>query len=444
MTAHSPVRMVGTSFDMTTSPIDAEAADSPSPQPLSAWPLPLLVTFRYCVAFVAITTAYLAVGHVQALLEPVAPFVGPIAEWIQNGPVGLMTGYEWVTGHLFGADVYYPTIAGYRAYLITALALAAVITLVWSAIDRRRRDYRRAHAWFRVYLRYLLAAVMLGYGMAKVIPVQFPQPSLVQLITPVGELTKMRLLWLSMGAAPAYQVFTGLCEVTGALLLLSRRTSLLGALILAGSLTNVLALNLAYGIGVQLNVTVYLLMALMLIAPDARRLIETLVQPTAPAVPKPAPGAGWRGMTRATAAVKWLLVIWLIGVHVREPWVMSADEWRIPALYGIYDVEEFVRGGVALAKDDNARWQRVVMAERNTAAIQTTSGPLQRYEVSVDEAAHTLTLTPAQGKGDPLTLRYSREGDGRLIVDGNINGAAVRARLHATDLTKFTLRQPLR
>jgi hypothetical protein len=64
-----------------------------------------------------------------------------------------MTGYEWVTVHLFGADVYYPTIAGYRAYLITALALAAVITLVWSAIDRRRRDYRRAHAWFRVYLR---------------------------------------------------------------------------------------------------------------------------------------------------------------------------------------------------------------------------------------------------------------------------------------------------
>ena len=226
-------------------------------------------------------------GHVQALLEPVAPFVVPIAEWIQYGPAGLMTGYEWVTGHLFGADVQYPTIAGYRAYLITALALAAVITLVWSVIDRRRRDYRRAHGWFRVYLRYLLAAVMLGYGMAKVIPVQFPQPSLVQLITPVGELTRMRLLWLSMGAAPAYEVFTGLCEVTGALLLLSRRTSLLGALILAGSLTNVLALNLAYGIGVQLNVTVYLLMALILIAPDAHRLIGTLFQPPAPAAPAP-------------------------------------------------------------------------------------------------------------------------------------------------------------
>lgn len=437
--------MVGTSLAMTTSPRDAEAGDSASTErPLSAWPLPLLVAFRYCVSFVAITTTYLAVGHVQSLLEPVAPFVVPIAEWIQYGPAGLMTGYEWVTGHLFGADVQYPTIAGYRAYLITALALAVAITLVWSAIDRRRRDYRRAHAWFRVYLRYLLAAVMLSYGMAKVIPIQFPQPSLIQLITPVGELTKMRLLWLSMGAAPAYEVFTGLCEVTGALLLLSRRTSLLGALILAGSLTNVLALNLAYGIGVQLNVTVYLLMALVLVAPDARRLMAVLFQTPALAAPPPAPTEAWLGTTRATAAVKWLVVIWLIGVHVREPWLMSADEWRIPALYGIYDVEEFVRAGVNVAKDDDARWQRFVIAELETAAIQSTTGSLQRYSFRADASAHTLTLTPAQEKGEPLTLRYSQEADGRLVVDGIIRGDTVRARLHATDLTQFMLRKPLR
>ena len=149
-------------------------------------------------------------------------------------------------------------------------------------------------------------------------------------------------------------------------------------------------------------------------------------------------------MTRATAAVKWLVVIWLIGVRVHQPWVMSADEWRIPALYGIYDVEEFVRAGVAVAKDDDARWQRVVIAERETAAIQSATGSLQRYSFRVDALAHTLTLTPAQDKGEPLTLRYSQEADGRLIVDGNIRGDAVKARLHAADLTKFTLRQPLR
>lgn len=430
---------------MTTSPIDSAPGDSPSGQStLSAWPRPLLLAFRYCVAFLAITTPYLAVGHVGNFLEPIAPFVVPIGEWIQFGPAGLMTGYEWVTGYLFGADVQYPTIAGYRAYLITALALAGAITLVWSVIDRRRRDYSRAHGWLRVYLRYLLASVMLGYGMAKVIPVQFPQPSLVQLITPLGEFTKMRVLWVSMGAAPAYVIFAGLCEVTGALLLFSRRTSTLGALILAGTLTNLLALNLAYGIGVQLNVSVYLLMALVLLAPDARRLMDVLFQTPTPAALTPAPPGAWHRMTRATPVLKWLVVIWMIGVSVQGAWVVGADQWRIPALYGIYDVEEFVRGGVALAKDDDARWQRVVMAERNTAAIQTTTGSLQRYGVRVDAPTNTLTLTPAEDKGEPLTLHYSQEADGRLIVDGNIRGDAVRARLRVTDVTQFTLRRPLR
>ncbi len=77
-------------------------------------------------------------------------------------------------------------------------------------------------------------------------------------------------------------------------------------------------------------------------------------------------------------------------------------------------------------------------------AIQRTTGPVQRYRARDDATAHTLTLTPADGKGEPLSLRYTQEADGRLIVDGTIGGNAVRARLHVTDVTKFPLRQPLR
>jgi hypothetical protein len=430
---------------MTTSRNDAAPGDSPSGRrQLPDWPPLLRVAFRFCVAFFAFTTPYLAVGHFGVLVSPVAPFVVPIAEWIQFGPAGLMTAYEWVTRLLFGADVWYPTIAGFRAYLITALAVAAAGTLVWTALDRRRRDYRRAHGWLRVYLRYLLAAVMLSYGMAKVIPGQFPEPTLVYLITPVGELTRMRLLWLSMGAAPAYVIFTGVCEVSGALLLFSRRTTTLGALILAASLSNVLMLNLAYGIGVQLNSSVYLLMALVLLAPEARRLIDVfLLTPASPSEGPARPGATSR-IARGTAIVKWVVVIWMIGVYTQQSWAIRPGAYPIPALYGIYDVEEFVRGGVALARGDDARWQRVVIAERDTAAIQGTTGPVQRYRFRDDATAHTLTLTPPDEKGEPLSLRYTQEADGRLIVDGTIGGNSVRARLHVTDITKFPLRQPLR
>jgi hypothetical protein len=207
----------------------------------------------------------------------------------------------------------YASLAGFRAYVITALAVAGAGALIWTVLDRRRREYRRVYAWLRVYLRYMLAALLLPYGMAKLVPAQFPTPSLVQLITPLGEFTRMRLLWLSIAAAPAYQIFTGACEVSGALLLLSRRTTTLGALILTASLSNVLVLNLAYGIGVQLNVSVYLLMAVVLLAPEARKLMDVLFRtPTGPTE---------KSVWRVTAVAKWLVVMWMIGVCVeKSPW----------------------------------------------------------------------------------------------------------------------------
>jgi hypothetical protein len=408
------------------------------------WPPLLRVAFRYSAAFFAITTTYLAIGHAESIVGIVFPFVTPITEWVQYGPAGLMTGYEWATHQLFGPGVVYSTIAGYRAYLITALALAGAVTVVWSFIDRNRPDYRRAHGWLRIYLRYLLAAVMLGYGMAKVIPGQFPPPSLVQLITPLGEFTRMRVLWLSMGAAPPYIVFTGLCEVSGALLLFSRRTTTLGALILAASLTNVLALNLSYGIGVQLNVTVYLLMALVLLVPDARRLIEVVLPAQDSRGTQPVPPATRSRVAQATAIAKWVVVMCMIAAYVHTGYEGRAGAFAKPALYGIYDVEDFVRGGVALPLGDDSRWKRFVVAEYDTAGIQNAAGAVVRYDMRVDVLTHTLTLTPRDRAGEGLELHYSQEADGRLVVEGTVHGDAVRARLRATDITKFTLRQPLR
>ena len=62
----------------------------------------------------------------------------------------------------------------------------------------------------------------------------------------------------------------------------------------------------------------------------------------------------------------------MIGVYTQQSWVLRPGAFPIPALYGIYDVEEFVRGGVALARGNDARWQRVVIAERDTTAFVTT------------------------------------------------------------------------
>src|SRR5215218_1345583 len=133
-------------------------------------------------------------------------------------------------------------------YLILALAGAAV----WTLLDRRRADYARLHEWLRVYVRFALAAVIIGYGAYKVIPEQFGTPPPSDLLQPIGESSPMRLLWTFMGASIPYVIFTGAAEILGGLLLVARRTTLLGALVCIGVMSNVVMINYAYDVPVKL------------------------------------------------------------------------------------------------------------------------------------------------------------------------------------------------
>ena len=106
-----------------------------------------------------------------------------------------------------------PTGSGDTTYsfvkLLCTAVLAVVATIVWSILDRRRMEYRSLHAWLRVYLRYVLAVIMVGYGLVKVFDLQFPLPRPERLTEAYGDSSPMGLLWSFMGTAPAYQTFAG-------------------------------------------------------------------------------------------------------------------------------------------------------------------------------------------------------------------------------------------
>src|SRR5205085_5237751 len=98
---------------------------------------------------------------------------------------------EWVGSHVLhtaAPAVQHPNGAGDKTVFwveqFVVLVLAMVIAAVWSALDRRRAEYRRAHGWLRAYVRFTLGASMVGYGAYKIIQLQFPPPMLTQLIQP--------------------------------------------------------------------------------------------------------------------------------------------------------------------------------------------------------------------------------------------------------------------
>ena len=115
-------------------------------------------------------------------------------------------------------------------------------------------------------------------------PTQFIFPSFGRLVEPLGEFSPMGLLWNFMGYSTPYIIFSGLAEVTGATLLLFRRTATLGAMTSAAVLLNIVTLNFCYDVPVKLYSVHLELMSLFLLLPDAPALWRFFVlhQPAAP------------------------------------------------------------------------------------------------------------------------------------------------------------------
>src|SRR5256886_11517891 len=102
-------------------------------------------------------------------------------------------------------------------------------------------------------------------------------PSLTRLLQPFGTLSPMGVLWMSMGSAPAYEIFTGCAEVAGGLLLIVPRTTTLGALISLACMIQVFVLDMTYDVPAKLLAFHNFLLSCFLLAPEVPRLVRFLL-----------------------------------------------------------------------------------------------------------------------------------------------------------------------
>ncbi|HYX52747.1 MAG TPA: hypothetical protein VE783_04800, partial [Candidatus Limnocylindrales bacterium] len=205
-----------------------------------------------------------------------------------------------------------------RNFLV--LVFAAVAMVVWSALDRRRGNYRQLHEWLRVYVRLVLGATLLSYGAAKVIKTQFPDPGLFRLLEPYGDSSPMGLLWTFMGYSRGYNWFSGAVEMVGGALLFIPRLTALGALVSAAAMTNVFILNMCYDVPVKIYSLNLLLMAVFLLLPELGRLTNVFVlnRTALPVVP---PALFNRSSAKlALLAFQIALLLWVTGDVIYQGW----------------------------------------------------------------------------------------------------------------------------
>lgn len=323
------------------------------------------------------------------------------------------------------------TTASYVQHLVIAV-LAVIGTIVWSVLDRRRTAYPRLADAAVVVLRYYLAFTLLGYAFAKL--TQFPTPPPSRLDQRVGDTSPMGMLWTFMGTSQPYTLFVGVIECLPGVLLLSRRLYVAGALLGAVAMTNVVALNFCYDVPVKLFSTQLLVIAIVLAAPHARRLISAVLGRATPEVP-PRPRRAPRA-ERARLAVKALL-IGLSALHLYLE-LAAALSWERPRheLHGIWVVDKLVIDGTERPPllTDAERWHKLYFSE-HSGGLRPMSGPLMRFGTTVDPAGRTITVKtgPLQAETWTYVLGAAQQGgDPRptLVIDGTFRGKPFHAELH--------------
>lgn len=155
--------------------------------------------------------------------------------------------------------------------MIVEVALAVVFAIGYSIYWHKKaiKDTIESgirHAWFRGILRYWLAFDIATYGFAKILKTQFAQ-SLHRDDSLVGSLNGFNLTWNYFAHSYALAVIIGLLQIIGSILLLFRRTTLLGVAVLLPILVNILLINVFYDIatGAFLNSVLFTLGLLYLL-----------------------------------------------------------------------------------------------------------------------------------------------------------------------------------
>jgi uncharacterized membrane protein YphA (DoxX/SURF4 family) len=390
------------------------------------WSLSLLIAFRFAFAYFLLYCAPFPLtwipyadqtgGWVDGFWHVVVPWVAahvlhlsrPITIF-ENGSGD--TTYDWVQVGCF-------------------LVIAALATVLWSVLDRKRPSYDRLYRWSRLYLRLWLGAWMCSYGAAKVIQSQFPPPALSTLIVPYAQHSPMGLLWTFMGMSKAYNVFAGAAEMVAGILLLVPRFTTLGALLCAAVMSNVFMLNMSYDVPVKLFSFNLLVAALILAGPDLANVVRFFILKRAGQLTIDRPFFSNRRLNLAGLILQLLFAAFLVGIDLYSALQNQASPGDRPALYGVWSV------GRA-----NVDWQQVVFDDYGVFALQSREGSMQYYFQKTNPAGRSITISSYHLLHPTHVglLRFIQTSPNQLRLWGHLGSRRIVAVLDRVDESKFLL-----
>jgi uncharacterized membrane protein YphA (DoxX/SURF4 family) len=415
-----------------------------SVDPVPDWGRTKLVAFRFCCVYFSL---YVLVTQMLTSL-----IFFPWIDWSDLGSLPpIRTMISWAARHVFhhqSALVVTGSGSGDKTFdwveAFCLLVIAAIATAIWSVVDRKCRSYVTAHKWFRVFVRFALGSTLLTYGFDKAIPLQMQYPYLSRLIEPFGNFSPMGVLWASIGSSPGYEIFAGCAEILGGLLVLIPRTAMLGALVCLADVIQVFVLNMTYDVPVKLFSFHLVLLTLFLLAPEATRLANFFFrdQPGGPST-QPALFRTRRASRNAVLA-QIALISYLVAMNIygsTQAWKQYGGGAPKSILYGIWDVDEFTMDGQARAPllTDGSRWRRIVFQSPDSVTFQRMDDTLIGYGAFVYKKDQSFALALRDTKELKADFAFQLPTQGRLVLDGAMDGHKIHMQLQLVDHDKFLL-----
>lgn len=302
---------------------------------------------------------------------------------------------------------------------VLGIAAALVFSFPWHRRERRRRiNSERVHAWLRGIMRYWLAFEICTYGFAKILHTQFAH-SVVRDSTPVNQLNGFELTWNYFSHSYMMAVIIACMQIGGSVLLLFRRTTLLGVVILLPILLNIVLIDVFFQIpvGALLNAILFSLALIYLLLLRWAALVGLFL---APAGDLPVVWlAGWKKVFRLLAVgLAFGILFYAVSKRPVSP---MAGKWSVDRLVRNRDTVK----STAWVTDSTA-WTTLYIEERGGLAFCPNPYVYvpkrsEYFQYMFDSVRHEMSLILAANRKDTARFRVSHYDGRRMQWDGVFN-----------------------
>ncbi|AXG69651.1 hypothetical protein KORDIASMS9_01877 [Kordia sp. SMS9] len=327
--------------------------------------------------------------------------------------------------------------------LFSCVFLAVIGAIIWTFIDRKRKNYTKLLRILVIYMAYYVLFSMLSYGFYKIIPLQFPAPHLGRLIQPYGHSSPMGIAWTFMGASKAYTIFSGVAEVTAGLLLIFRRTRTLGGLVAFGVMLNVFMMNMCYDIPVKTYSFHLLFFGLFIFLQDWKRIFAVFFTKAA-TTPRSFPKYFTKPEYNGASIVLKLIILghFFYGIigQVVEANAAYGPNTPKPPLYGIYEIEHFQKNKdtIPMLVTNDTLWRRIVFQRQNTFNAYRMDHNALWLSMELDTVAKTMRVKNYRDSTDIYNFKYTLK-DNILTLSGTRKKDTLFIKATQYDLKKFKL-----